>query len=350
MSLYDLNFQPLLITELFIPHNGSGRAKTEEGAYPYVAASFQNNGIVGYVPEPKYPGNWLSLVKDGDGGAGTSFYQPVPFWPSNHVYALEPRVRGLSPEALIILAALITDQCFPKYNRGYALNKARLSRQHIMVPMKPGRYGVEDIDWEGIQGLGEKMFSAVRQQASDSITTNGILDQELPVLDFDPLLITDVFETMSASQAWYDKISITKGDPKHLFLSQTQSNNSVSDYIAYQGKHPELGNCITITLKTQSTFYQPVSFYTAQNFLIFRHTQLNEDNGLFLTTALRKAVEKFSWGYGVSMARLEKTKVMVPVLRYMNGTIDIDWEGMSLYGRILRIKAEKHALKALENI
>lgn len=65
-----LSFEPTLITDVFIAHSGSGAAKKERGAIPYVAASFQNNGIVGYVDKPKYKGGWLSLVKDGDGGAG----------------------------------------------------------------------------------------------------------------------------------------------------------------------------------------------------------------------------------------------------------------------------------------
>ncbi|TWS21728.1 hypothetical protein FK530_24960, partial [Tsukamurella conjunctivitidis] len=90
MSVLDtLDFQPILLTDLFTLHNGEGAERKATGPVPYVAASFQNNGVVGYVEESKYPGGWLSFVKDGDGGAGTCFYQPAPFWPSNHVLALE---------------------------------------------------------------------------------------------------------------------------------------------------------------------------------------------------------------------------------------------------------------------
>lgn len=72
MSVYDsLTFGPILITDLFALHNGTGGEKKDSGVVPYVAASFQNNGVVGYVETAKCPGGWLSLVKDGDGGAGT---------------------------------------------------------------------------------------------------------------------------------------------------------------------------------------------------------------------------------------------------------------------------------------
>jgi hypothetical protein len=157
VKLPSLSFKPILITDLFALHNGSGAPKKAIGTHPYVAASFQNNGVVGYVDAAKYPGGWLSLVKDGDGGAGKCFYQPAPFWPSNHVLALEPKASGLNADALICMAALITHQCFPKYHRGYAVNASRLSRQKIMVPIIPGANGEQVVDWDGITRYGHAL-------------------------------------------------------------------------------------------------------------------------------------------------------------------------------------------------
>lgn len=154
VPLPSLTFKPMFIIDLFSLHNGSGAPKKEKGTYPYVAASFQNNGIVGYVNSAKYPGGWLSLVKDGDGGAGKCFYQPAPFWPSNHVIALEPKASGVAADALICVATLITHQCFPKYHRGYAVNAARLSRQKIMVPVISRANGEQVVDWDGMQRYG----------------------------------------------------------------------------------------------------------------------------------------------------------------------------------------------------
>lgn len=147
----------MVITDLFQLHPGSGRAKSDVGPVPYVAASFQRNGIVGFVDRARYPGGWLSFVKDGDGGAGTCFYQPSPFWPSNHVYALEPLNARPSADALIIMASIITYQCFPKFNRGNAANAARLSRQHIMVPVVTNAEGEDVVDWEGMSAYGRAL-------------------------------------------------------------------------------------------------------------------------------------------------------------------------------------------------
>lgn len=167
MSVYnDLMFYPVLITDLFEVHNGSGSKKKDKGNVPYIAASFQSNGVVGFVDNPKYPGGWLSLVKDGDGGAGTCFYQPAPFWPSNHVLALEPKKDNLGAPTLVCLAAIITNQCFPKYNRGNAINSNRLSRQKIMVPCLNDTDGNLAIDWSGLDRLGKELFSEIKKSAA----------------------------------------------------------------------------------------------------------------------------------------------------------------------------------------
>lgn len=169
-------------------------------------------------------------------------------------------------------------------------------------------------------------------------------------LEFAPVLITDVFESMKSSKAVYDKVHLKSGSGENLYLSQTQSANSIAAIIADQELDPEPGNCITITLKTQATFYQPSPFYTAQNFLLFRHPSLNQTNGLILVTALRRALEKFSWGYGVSMARLKKTHVMVPVTTDADGEQVVDWDGMTRLGEELFAEVITHTHTALDRL
>jgi hypothetical protein len=172
MSEYEnLTFGPVLITDLFVIHNGRGAPKKDGGTVPYVAASFQNNGVVGYVDTAKCPAGWLSLVKDGDGGAGACFYQPSPFWPSNHVFGLEPKMRGLAASALVCLAAAITHQCFPKYHRGNAINVGRLSRQKVMLPVTTDAHGEQVVDWEGMTRLGTELFAEAGENARRALTS-----------------------------------------------------------------------------------------------------------------------------------------------------------------------------------
>lgn len=149
---------------------------------------------------------------------------------------------------------------------------------------------------------------------------------------FEPMLIPDVFETMRASTAWYDKVNLREGPGENLYLSQVHGNNGIAAVVGAQERRPEPGNCITVTLKTQSTFYQPRPFYTAQNFLIFWHPRLNSANGLVLVSAMRRAMAKFSWGYGVSMKRLARTRILVPVQRDKDGNVEVDWATLDALG------------------
>lgn len=161
--------------------------------------------------------------------------------------------------------------------------------------------------------------------------SDGLLDG----LQFGPVAILDLFDSMKASRAWYDKVHLKPGEGENIYLSQTLNGNSVAGVVADQDVSPEPGNCITVTLKTQATFYQPAPFYSAQNFLIFRHSELDDFTGLVLVAAMRKVFEKFSWGYGISMTRLARMHVVIPV-RDEEGEDVVDWDGMRSLGRSLK--------------
>lgn len=344
MSVLDtLDFQPILLTDLFTLHNGEGAERKVAGPVPYVAASFQNNGVVGYVEESKYPGGWLSFVKDGDGGAGTCFYQPAPFWPSNHVLALEPKSDAATAEALLVMASLITHQCFPKYNRGNAANARRLSRQYLMVPALIEPDDTIAPDWDGMDRLGAELLDHVLTHTHSARETRLTDDDTLPELRFEPMFITDVFDSMKASKAWYDKSKLClSGVPVFPFVSRAKASNGVDSFCPRQDKAPEAGNAMTIGLDTQTIGYQPVPFYTSQNIQVLRHERLNESNALVLSSLIQEQMGKFSWGgNGATLGRLKKTHIMVPVVTDGSGEDVVDWESMAAYGRALRVRVER---------
>ena len=166
-------------------------------------------------------------------------------------------------------------------------------------------------------------------------------------VSFESMLIPDVFASMKASTSWHDRVNLQDGPGLYPYLSQIHGNNGIAALVGEQQRPPEPGNCITVTLKTQSTFYQPRSFYTAQNFLIFRHPQLNSINGLVLVSAMRHALTKFSWGYGVSMQRLARTRIMVPTRPGEDGCSTVDWTTLDALGRELLTTATANARNLL---
>ena len=156
----------------------------------------------------------------------------------------------------------------------------------------------------------------------------------LETLDFQPMLITDVFESMTASKAWYDKNKLClSGVPVFPYVSRTKASNGVDSFCPRQDKAPEAGNAMTIGLDTQTIGYQPVPFYTSQNIQVLRHERLNVSNALVLSSLIQEQMGKFSWGgNGATLGRLKKTRIMVPALTAADGTIEADWDGMDRLG------------------
>lgn len=170
----------------------------------------------------------------------------------------------------------------------------------------------------------------------------------LETLDFQPMLITDVFESMAASKAWYDKSKLClSGVPVFPFVSRTKASNGVDSFCPRQDKAPEAGNAMTIGLDTQTIGYQPVPFYTSQNIQVLRHERLNESNALVLSSLIQEQMGKFSWGgNGATLGRLKKTRIMVPALTTADGTFEADWDGMDRLGAELLERVVTHAHSA----
>ncbi len=106
------------------------------------------------------------------------------------------------------------------------------------------------------------------------------------------------------------------------------------------------GNIITIGLDTQTVFYQPSSFYTGQNIQVIRHKELDRYNAQFLIVAIKKLVNKFSWGsYGATLTRLRKSKIYLPV--DSNGNIDFQF--MSSFMRQIETDSLVTTLEVFRN-
>ena len=352
--MQDFTYEPMLVTDVFESMRAASKwfdlskaISVGNPSTPYVARSGGGNGIGSFLPHQGFdPPNAGIAITIGV-STSTVFYQPVPFYTSKEIQVL--RHHQLSAHNGLILVALLREQ-MSKFQWGNGASLERLKVTRIMVPVTIDTNGEQVVDWEGMTRLGKELLRVAGERVVEVRVSSPDEDDTLQDLIFEPMLITDVFGSIKASTAWYDKVSLKPGTGRNLYLSQTRESNSVAEIVADQRLATEPGNCITMTLKTQATFYQPIPFYTAQNFLIFRHPSLDVDSGMILVTAMRQAADKFSWGYGVSMARLSKTRIMVPVTIDTNGEQVVDWEGMSRYGRALRVRAECAMDAALENV
>lgn len=363
MSAYDgLTFAPVYVVEikgrqegLFHAHKGKRliAAHRKPGAVPFVGASRVNNSITDFADTPVlFPGGWVTLIYNGDGGTGHAKYQPVPFSASDDVIALEPLSDKATEKALLLIASMLTQQCVPKFGFGYKLTLHRLSRQKVMVPVRSNVDGEQVIDWEGLTRLGEELLTDAKMRAWSVIEQTPIDRVAFPKLSYVPMFITDVFESMCAAGKWFDlSKAISTGNPSVPYIARSGSGNGIGTFLPHQGfDPPNAGNAITIGVSTSTVFYQPIPFYTSKEIQVLRHHKLSADNGPVLVSLLRAQMSKFQWGNGASLERLKATRIMVPVITDAEGNKIVDWEGISRYGRALRVRAEQTMSVLLKDV
>lgn len=167
-TLPELSFSPMFIvdkpdtgqTGLFRTHKGKRLTKADRrpGRTPFVTGSRFNNSIADYASTPpRFPGGWVTLIYNGDGGTGHAKYQPAPFNASDDVIVLEPLAPEATEEALLVLVTILTTQCVSKFGFGYKLTLDRLDRQRVMVPTTTDATGHEVVDWEGMAEYGRAL-------------------------------------------------------------------------------------------------------------------------------------------------------------------------------------------------
>lgn len=363
MSTFDeLCFAPVYVVDikghqvgLFRAHKGRRliAAHRKPGTTPFVGASRVNNSITDFADTPVlFPGGWVTLIYNGDGGTGHAKYQPVPFSASDDVIALEPLSDKATEKALLLIASMLTQQCVPKFGFGYKLTLHRLSRQKVMIPVRTNVDGEQVVDWEGLTSLGEELLTDAKMRAMSVIDLTPIDRVAFPKLSYVPMFITDVFESMCAAGKWFDlSKAISTGNPLVPYVARSGYGNGIGAFLPHQGfDPPNAGNAITIGVSTSTVFYQPVPFYTSKEIQVLRHHKLSADNGLILVALLRVQMSKFQWGNGASLERLKATRIMVPVTVGKDGEQIVDWEGMSRYGRALRVKAEHSMNVVLKDV
>ena len=130
------------------------------------------------------------------------------------------------------------------------------------------------------------------------------------------------------------------------YITRTEYNNGVSGfYIKQNNYNIDRGNCITVGLDTQTSFYQPISFYTGQNIQIFRNIYMNEYNAVFILAPLKNTLSIFDWGSnGATLKRLGRAKIFLP----SQITGEPDYEYMEQYVKNIMIEKLTEYLKFIE--
>ena len=142
----------------------------------------------------------------------------------------------------------------------------------------------------------------------------------------------DVSRPASRSQLNYE-------DGEIPFVASGNFNNGVLKYVtAKENEILDKGNCITISPVDGSSFYQKDDFLgrggAGSSIIILRNNNLNEFNGLFISTVLSKVCNKYSYN---NMAN--KDSIKGEIIKLPSKFDNPDWDYMDKYIKSLSVNS-----------
>lgn len=330
----DKNWKDFYLLEFFhcVKGNQNNMASLLPGNVPLVSAKKCDNGYKGFVSsdgKKYFEGGIITLNNDGDGGAGIAYYQPYKMALDSHVTALIPK-RTMSRHLLLFVAMCITKQR-DRFGHGYSLNSNRLRSFKLMLPLDETGFVP---DWQFMEEYMKQKEQNILKPTIDRLCKQLIINNirgggKCIHSNWKEFVFGEQF-SIHATSSGIDKNKLNFKEGTIPYITRSDLNNGMDIFVTEQSSKYQVdeGNVITIGLDTQTVFYQPTSFYTGQNIQIIRHSQLDRYNALFLIVAIKKLVEKFSWGsYGATLTRLRKSRIYLPA----TATGEIDFAFMSAF-------------------
>lgn len=350
--LEELNFQSKFIWEVFDSmksstawYDKSKLSRRGEAIHPFVSRSRASNGIDGFcsvqdkAPEPA---NALTIGLDTQ----TVAYQPVAFYTSQNIQVL--RDRRLNERTGLVLAAVIKEQMGKFSWGGNGATLGRLKRTRIFVPVTTSETGETVVNWDGLERLGIELHQQILIKTRRALQAETHGGDELPPLRFGAVDVMKTSQHDGIFLAHKGKrlIAADRTHGKMPFVGAARTNNSIVSFSDTEALFP--GGWVTLIYNgdggTGHAKYQPMPFNASDDVIALEPVsdKASEEALLMLVTALtQQCVSKFSFGYKLKLERLRTQKIMVPVKRDDEGNDVVDWEGMTAYGRALRIRAER---------
>lgn len=361
MSDYDdLLFAPILITSVFESmvastawYDKSKLSESDEPTFPFVSRTRSSNGMDGFCGrQEKEPeaGNAITIGLDTQ----TVAYQPVPFYTSQNIQVL--RHSRLQAASGLALVTTINAQMGKFSWGGNGATLGRLRKTRVMVPVLTDASGAQVVDWDGLTRLGNSLLAKSRSLARSVESRQACVDDRLPDLTFQPVYVLDVEGRQAGAFRAHKGKRLIAADRRRgsvPFVAGSRMNNSIVDFSDVPVLFP--AGWITLIYNgdggTGHAKYQPMPFSASDDVIVLEPlaSEATEEALLFFVTLLtHQCVPKFGFGYKLTLHRLGRQKLMVPVVENESGEQVIDWEGMAQYGRALRSRVDGWLDTALE--
>lgn len=110
-------------------------------------------------------------------------------------------------------------------------------------------------------------------------------------------------------------------------------------------------NCIIVGSQGATAFYQHRDFFTGTGVIVIRHDKMNENNGLYISTALNKSLSMYGGRfYEVSQGSLRLLEISLPSVIRNDGTFEPDWDYMEKVIANLRKQEDSKIEKEIATI
>lgn len=175
-ALDEKEWKPIFISSMFELVRGceNNMAMLEDGYTPLISAKANNNGLKGFVHNPKkiIAGQCITLNNDGDGGAGLAYYQPANMALDSHVTALVP-LFDMSAFAMLFIAKCISG-LHGFFGHGLSISNPRAKRLRIMLPVTDSG----EPDYEYMEQYSKNMMFRKYQQYLEFINRQNVTEVE----------------------------------------------------------------------------------------------------------------------------------------------------------------------------
>lgn len=316
----------------------------KDGINPVVVNSCYNNGIGGYTNyDCTEDGNMITFSDTTS--ADSIFYQKDNFVGYPHVQGMYPigEYKDKWSEYTYLFFITLFREKAINLNYDYVNKFTRESAKEIMIKLPVDNK--DNPDWNYM----ERYMKNIEEKTKESIRRLNRCSEEnkkIKSTEWGDFVIEDLFEikrSSARSQSNYEEGEVP-------FIASGNYNNGVLKYLKpKEDEKLDRGNCITVSPVDGSTFYQKKDFLgrggAGSSIILLYNSNLNENNGTFIATIIRKICSKYGYNDMGSKETIRKETIKLPVDR--NG--EPDYEYMDKYMTKLLNKA-KNKLSCLNDI
>ncbi len=340
LSLNDVEWGEFKVKDIFTVTNSKAYHKenlesADEGI-SYVTRTSLNNGLEDIVRNSEdfliNEGNAISLGAEN----ADFFYQANQYVTGNKMYSITNKnlTKNIGLFLVQVFRQSIKD-CGFGYGKG--LTGTRFKDRSIMLPVN--KQGL--VNWQFMEDYIKQEQKIIAQKVID------YYEQKMLETAFDLVGLEDVkWKNFKLGSLFTFERKPSKG-LNHLdtdknrgisYLGATNKNNGVLEFVDPISNLVYRGNCIAFIRNGEGSMgysvYKKENFMATQDISVGYNENLNQYNGMFITTVADRVRGKYNFGYKRNQSRLENEILTLPADKNGNP----HWEYMSKFMQKLEVE------------